>query len=453
MVLVVPSSPDAARELMKTHDVNSRPPRPIVPSCSPASGIRRSAAVDAMLFMTWDRFGRREEFLENNVEGHYDTPEAGGKPGARTGGMALTRGWTRETHARGDTERQRVGKNAERRMRRRAATPPSSSSATMKLLVHVTPERVILAEADKDVVDFIFGLLAMPFGAAVGLLRADGAAADVLGCVANVYTSAEKMDAAGSADARHALISSPVSSAQLIAASASAAATAARYNRASSLTSMSSTRRYLTGGQETYPLYPLPESATWPESDGLLPPPVHSCHVCHEMGSPQGKLGFVDAVASYTVMDDDLTITPASNMSTVALLAKLGVKDVADLEERTVTIGRKDSSPSRPTPSVHPVILFLFLVPRLVKHGDRPAFDCRNPTGAEEACGGQEDHEHLHGKPHYRCPDGPGPMGGLQPGPKKPGTSPTRPKGDNVVPGLGRPFGPQCRPEARPDFV
>ncbi|KAF8662957.1 hypothetical protein HU200_055543 [Digitaria exilis] len=146
----------------------------------------------------------------------------------------------------------------------------------MKLLVHGTPERVILAEAGKDVVDFIFGLLAMQFGAAVGLLRAEGAAsaaADVLGCVANVYASAEKMDAAGSADARHALISSPVSSAQLIAASA--AATAARYDRASSLASMSSTRRYLTGGQETYPLYPPPESATWPESDDLMSRMVH----------------------------------------------------------------------------------------------------------------------------------------------------------------------------------
>ncbi|KAF8693384.1 hypothetical protein HU200_038774 [Digitaria exilis] len=37
-----------------------------------------------------------------------------------------------------------------------------------------------------------------------------------------------------------------------------------------------------------------------------------------------------------------------------------------------------------------------------------------------------------------------------QPGPKKPGTSPTRPEGDNIVPGLGRPFGSQCRPEAGP---
>jgi hypothetical protein len=46
-------------------------------------------------------------------------------------------------------------------------------------------------------------------------------------------------------------------------------------------------------------------------------------------------------MASYTVMDD-LTITPASNMSTVVLLGRLGVKDLNVLEERTVTVGRKE---------------------------------------------------------------------------------------------------------------
>ena len=75
-----------------------------------------------------------------------------------------------------------------------AAATPSSGTSTMKLLVDRASQRVLFAEAGKDVVDFIFGLLAMPLGAAASLLRAEGAA--TLGSVANVYASVEKMDAA-----------------------------------------------------------------------------------------------------------------------------------------------------------------------------------------------------------------------------------------------------------------
>ena len=46
----------------------------------------------------------------------------------------------------------------------------------------------------------------------------------------------------------------------------------------------------------------------------------------------------MQGVASYTVMDD-LTVAPAS---TLALLRRLGVKDLDAVEERTVTVGRKE---------------------------------------------------------------------------------------------------------------
>ena len=49
----------------------------------------------------------------------------------------------------------------------------------------------------------------------------------------------------------------------------------------------------------------------------------------------------MQGVASYTVMDD-LTVAPASTASTLALLRRLGVKDLDAVEERTVTVGRKE---------------------------------------------------------------------------------------------------------------
>ncbi|OEL12730.1 hypothetical protein BAE44_0026249 [Dichanthelium oligosanthes] len=94
-----------------------------------------------------------------------------------------------------------------------------------------------------------------------------------------------------------------------------------------------------------YPQYPPPtQAALLPPPDAglaLLPPSLYRCHACYALGSPQGSNGFVQGVASYTVMDD-LAVTPASNVSTVALLSRLGVKDLDVLEERMVTIGRKE---------------------------------------------------------------------------------------------------------------
>ncbi|TVU21797.1 hypothetical protein EJB05_31460, partial [Eragrostis curvula] len=71
---------------------------------------------------------------------------------------------------------------------------------------HGVPARPV-AEAGKDVVDFLFGVLATPVGAVASLLLAEGADA-ALGSVGNVYASAEKMDAAymQGADARDALV-------------------------------------------------------------------------------------------------------------------------------------------------------------------------------------------------------------------------------------------------------
>ncbi|KAG2586928.1 hypothetical protein PVAP13_5NG083800 [Panicum virgatum] len=60
----------------------------------------------------------------------------------------------------------------------------------MKLLVDTKSQRVLYAEASKDVVDFLFSLLALPVGAAVELLGKESMA----GCVGNVYASVEALD-------------------------------------------------------------------------------------------------------------------------------------------------------------------------------------------------------------------------------------------------------------------
>ncbi|KAM0853592.1 hypothetical protein ACQ4PT_050983 [Festuca glaucescens] len=63
----------------------------------------------------------------------------------------------------------------------------------MKLLVDSGPPcpRVVFAEARKDAVDFLFSLLSMPTGTALKLLGNES----MVGCIGNLYTSIEKLDA------------------------------------------------------------------------------------------------------------------------------------------------------------------------------------------------------------------------------------------------------------------
>jgi hypothetical protein len=42
---------------------------------------------------------------------------------------------------------------------------------------------------------------------------------------------------------------------------------------------------------------------------------------------------------------DDLSITPASSVSSVAMLAECGVKDLSSLQQKTVKIGNKEVAP------------------------------------------------------------------------------------------------------------
>ncbi|XP_037424918.1 uncharacterized protein LOC119289809 [Triticum dicoccoides] len=79
--------------------------------------------------------------------------------------------------------------------RRRSDTPGGgrrsrpATQRTIKLLVNTRTGRVVCAEAGKDVVDFLFSLLALPIGTVVRLL-----AADPIGSVGNLSRSLDELD-------------------------------------------------------------------------------------------------------------------------------------------------------------------------------------------------------------------------------------------------------------------
>ncbi|CAO2208974.1 unnamed protein product [Urochloa humidicola] len=59
------------------------------------------------------------------------------------------------------------------------------ATLSMKLLIDTKAGRVLLAEASKDVVDFLFSLVALPVGAAVKLVGKDA----IVGWAGNLYAT------------------------------------------------------------------------------------------------------------------------------------------------------------------------------------------------------------------------------------------------------------------------
>ncbi|KAJ1282547.1 hypothetical protein BS78_03G060700 [Paspalum vaginatum] len=197
---------------------------------------------------------------------------------------------------------------------------------TMKLLVDKKAQRVLYAEAGKDVVDFLFSLLALPLSAVTKLLTATvasgpreylppalagavakaklptttaAAGATMVGLVGNLYRSVVELDAGHVCcrDAKNSLLEPVVL--QLVAAPA-------------------------PSGR----LFRRCSSWRWrsPAAAGE--------------GSRSSR-GYVRDMVTYTVMDD-LSVAPMSTICAVTALVALGVSDLTGLQAKTVEIGYKE---------------------------------------------------------------------------------------------------------------
>nr|CAB3472154.1 unnamed protein product [Digitaria exilis] len=210
------------------------------------------------------------------------------------------------------------------------STTAAAAALSMKLLIDRKAQK-----ASKDVVDFLFSLLALPVATAVKLVGKDA----MVGCVANLYASVEKIDSTyvQPGAAKDALLSPTV----LSPAAGSANSSLLRLPESSSVkpktfyrcsnTSYSACRAYVMDehgracpnckcSMTTVASY-LPSPA--PGSDG-------SGQVAAE--------GLVQGIVTYTVMDD-LTVTPMSAISSITLLNNFAVRDLGDLQEKTVQLG------------------------------------------------------------------------------------------------------------------
>ncbi|CAL4951623.1 unnamed protein product [Urochloa decumbens] len=211
------------------------------------------------------------------------------------------------------------------------------ATLTMKLLIDRKAQRVLFAEAGKDVVDFLFSLLALPLATAVKLVGKDA----MVGSVGNLYGSIDKLDSIYvlPGAAKDALLRPPhaasASSSLLLPAPAPPKAFFNCGCLYQSLISSSflSCYNYVTDARGTS----CPVCKTAMTKQLIYAKPGGG-------GSEQKKdaggaaKGFVQGIVTYTVTDD-LAVAPMSAISSVTLLNTFAVKNIADLQEMTVQLG------------------------------------------------------------------------------------------------------------------
>jgi hypothetical protein len=228
----------------------------------------------------------------------------------------------------------------------------------MKLLIDTKSQRVLYAEAGKDVVDFLFSFLALPLGAVSKLLTAGSAGAGVgsasplgndpaaaptssavpvaaklpaagamVGSVGNLHRSVEALDAC---HVSHYLTAAPPNGRrQLLYRCKGCSCSPGCYNYA---TSVRGTPCPVCKAEMATEVH-LVE----PKSDGGgAKNPVAAAAAGEGSGA-----GYVRDMVTYTVMDD-LSVAPMSTIGAVTALAALGVADISGLQAKTVEIGYKE---------------------------------------------------------------------------------------------------------------
>ncbi|XP_047045207.1 uncharacterized protein LOC124649659 [Lolium rigidum] len=204
---------------------------------------------------------------------------------------------------------------------------------TMKLLVDSRPPcpRVVFAEAHKDAVDFLFSLLAMPTSNVLKHLGNES----MVGCIGNLYTSIEKLDdpyvqpgAAKDAILTPTVLPRAAKSNRSFFRLPELSPAMKRFFGWGGYT-YSSSRNYVT--EERGAQCPMCGTQMFGDSQY-----VSSEHLTQEAkGLVQGGM------VTYTVTDD-LKIFPMSNISSIALLNTIAVRDLGALQERIVQLGYKE---------------------------------------------------------------------------------------------------------------
>ncbi|GMI87081.1 hypothetical protein like AT5G01150 [Hibiscus trionum] len=216
------------------------------------------------------------------------------------------------------------------------ATTAVAATVSLKLLVDTKGQRVLYAEAGKDFVDFLFNILLLPVGTVIRLLTKEA----MVGSLGNLYRSVENLGDAYIMPKtnRDTLLKpkySPSSATNVpLLLPTIRSSTKPRIYHCSICRYSSNCRLYYTNDPTTT----CPTCSRAMNSRVTLVNPPNKASTS---SSSANEGGYVKGVVTYTIMDD-LTVTPMSTISSLAMLSKLNVKQVDALEEKVVNVGMKE---------------------------------------------------------------------------------------------------------------
>ncbi|XP_074586857.1 uncharacterized protein LOC141842742 [Curcuma longa] len=203
-----------------------------------------------------------------------------------------------------------------------------ASKLSLKLLIDTAAQKVLFAEAGKEVVDFLFSLLSLPVGSAVKLLSKDR----LEGSIGNLYKSIQELDPSflQNSEGKSTLLNpiGSISPSLLLPGPSSSSSSSKNVYFQCANSNYSSCNAYVS------------------KVNGVLCPNCKnrmSKQMIYVKGDEREdyvdpNVGFVKGVVTYTIMDD-LTVTPMSSISSIILLSKFNVKNLNTLVERDVTLG------------------------------------------------------------------------------------------------------------------
>ncbi|KAK2987786.1 hypothetical protein RJ640_030676, partial [Escallonia rubra] len=207
-------------------------------------------------------------------------------------------------------------------------TAMAATRLSLKLLIDKNGNKVLFAEAGKEVVDFLFNLLSLPVATVIRLLSTEG----MVGCVANLFGSIENLNETyiQPNQRRDSLLKPklPISVGQF---------------PLFLLNDAPATKTFYRCGKC---------SQGYGNAGHVSDDPSAICPNCFQKmssvvtyvappGANKGSVdegGFVKGVVTYMVMDD-LVVEPMSTISSIAMLNKFNVKEVGALEEKVVKFG------------------------------------------------------------------------------------------------------------------
>ncbi|KAG2595590.1 uncharacterized protein LOC120710463 [Panicum virgatum] len=218
----------------------------------------------------------------------------------------------------------------------------TTSTLRMKLLIDTKANRVVFAEADKDAVDFLFSLLALPVATIVEMLGKGS----MPGSFGNLYGSVEKLDdsyvlpgAEKKTVLQPAVVPSAASTSRSSLLLAPSSGRPRSFFRCGNSLIYSSCFSYVTDTRDTR----CPSCSSKMNSALKFVAPVaggsgHDVQKASSSTSAGAAKGLVKEAVTYTVRDD-LTVAPMSTISTITLLNTAGVTNFAALLEKTVRLG------------------------------------------------------------------------------------------------------------------